>query len=349
LQTELIAALNRLLAQVTAASGAGATEVYEAVFSGNTTMLHLAVGENPAPLGKYPYTPTLRGNEYVAAEKIGLHLAPQAEVYLPPFMSAYVGADIAAGILATALAAQTGSTLFVDIGTNGEMVLAQNGTLIATSTAAGPAFEGMNIACGMRAASGAVERVELDAASGAVTIKTIAAAAPCGICGSGLLDAIGELARCGAIDKNGKFVVAAPWENSFADREGKKIFILAPDVYLTQKDVRQTQHAKGAVRTGIDLMLQANGLDPAQVDRVLIAGACGFHLRTESLVNLGLLPREFAHRVEFVGNTALSGAVAWLVNAACREKIAQQVTAVRVLELANDPTFEKTFIRALGF
>ena len=352
LHGELIAELNRLIAEAASEAKASVRHIYEAVFSGNTTMLHLATGTNPESLGKYPYTPALQCGASVRAADIGLAIAPDGQVYLPPIMSAYVGADITSGILAARLAALSGVTLFVDIGTNGEMVLAVNGQLTATSTAAGPAFEGMNIACGMRASRGAIEQVALSAKG--VEIKTIADAAPAGLCGSGLLDIVGELAAHGGVDKNGRFrtngaLPDRPWKECFGLLDGKPVFRIADPVYLSQKDVRQVQLAKAAIRAGIELMLRANQLTAAQVDRVLIAGSFGFHLRTASLIHLGLLPREFKDRVEFVGNTSKSGARAFLINRRLRDELRQLVQQVRVLELANDPAFEKTFVQALSF
>jgi len=352
LQGELIAELNRLIGEAAADAKISVHNIYEAVFSGNTTMLHLATGTNPASLGKYPYTPALQCGESVRAADIGLAIAPDGQVYLPPIMSAYVGADITSGILAAKLAELSGVTLFVDIGTNGEMVLAVNGQLTATSTAAGPAFEGMNIACGMRASRGAIELVSL--AGNDIELKTIANAAPVGLCGSGLLDIVGELAAHGGVDKKGRFQTNGalpdrPWKNQFGQLDGKLVFRIAGPVYLSQKDVRQVQLAKAAVRAGIELMLRANQLTAAQVDRVLIAGSFGFHLRTASLVHLGLLPREFKDRVEFVGNTSKTGARAFLLNRRLREELKQLARQVRVLELANDPAFEKTFVKALSF
>jgi uncharacterized 2Fe-2S/4Fe-4S cluster protein (DUF4445 family) len=352
LHGELAAELNRLLGIVAAEAHIAGTQVYEAVFSGNTTMLHLATRTDPASLGKYPYTPTLVCGKHVRASEIGFTIAPSGLVYLPPIMSAYVGADITSGILAAKLADQKGVTLFVDIGTNGEMVLSVNGELTATSTAAGPAFEGMNITCGMRASRGAIEFVSL--AGEDVEIKTIANTEPVGLCGSGLLDIVGELAAYGGVDKNGRFQTngALPnrlWKNRFSLLDGKPAFRIADSVYLLQKDVRQVQLAKAAVRAGIELMLRANDLTPAQVDRVLIAGSFGFHLRTVSLINLGLLPAEFADRVEFVGNTSKSGARAFLLNRRMREQMKKLVHEVRVLELANDPSFEKIFVRSISF
>src|SRR5271157_2281487 len=224
LHGELIAELNCLVGAAAAEADVPVRHIYEAVFSGNTTMLHLATATNPASLGKYPYTPALQGGQHVSAADIGLVMAPRGLVYLPPIMSAYVGADITSGILATKLAEQRGVTLFVDIGTNGEMVLAANGQLTATSTAAGPAFEGMNIACGMRASRGAIEQVSLSGND--VEIKTIANAEPVGLCGSGLLDVVGELAAHGGVDKNGRFETNGSlpdrqWKDRFGSLDGK--------------------------------------------------------------------------------------------------------------------------------
>jgi len=352
LHAQLIEEISRQTAHLAFKAGVALESIYEAVFSGNTTMLHLATRTDPASLGKYPYTLGLTGGQHVKARNIDLGISPQGLVYLPPIFSAYVGADITAGILSTRLAEQPGVVLLVDIGTNGEMVLSVDGRLTATSTAAGPAFEGMNIACGMRASRGAVELVALG--EHGIRVETIAGGDPVGICGSGLLDVVGELASKGGLDKNGRFQNNGashghPWRDQWESLDGKPIFRIAGPVYLTQRDVRQVQLAKGAIRTGIEMLLKAAGIEAAQVDRVLIAGSFGFHLRTASLLHLGLLPKEFGNRVEFVGNTSKSGAEAFLLNRDAREEMKQVVAQVEVLELANDPAFEKSFIQSLQF
>ncbi len=350
LRNDLMTEINRQIGEATAAAGVIPRHIYEAVFSGNTTMLHLATGTNPASLGKYPYTPSLSGGCHLPAEIVGLAISQHGLVYLPPIMSAYVGADITSGILATALAHEGGVVLFVDIGTNGEMVLAVNGTLVATSTAAGPAFEGMNIACGMRANRGAIERVSLTERR--IDVQTIGEGEPIGLCGSGLLDAVGELAATRGVDANGRFQFkdeSWPWSKQWDVLDGKPIFRIAGPVYLSQKDIRQVQLAKAAVRAGIELLLKSNDLQASQVDRVLIAGSFGFHLRTESLIHLGLLPPEFENRVHFVGNTSKSGGRAFLLDYHTRDEMMSVTQGVRVLELANDPAFEKTFLRSISF
>jgi uncharacterized 2Fe-2S/4Fe-4S cluster protein (DUF4445 family) len=352
LHGELIQEINRQIADLAAHAVVALESIYEVVFSGNTTMLHLATATNPASLGKYPYTLALAGGQHVGAREIELDISLYGLVYLPPIMSAYVGPDITSGILSTGLAEQQGIVLLVDIGTNGEIVLGVNGRLTATSTAAGPAFEGMNIACGMRASRGAIELVSLG--EDGIHVETIADAAPVGICGSGLLDVVGELAARGGLDKNGRFQNngtshTQPWRDQWGTVDGKPVFRIAGPVYLTQKDVRQVQLAKGAIRAGIEMLLKANNVDATQVDRVLIAGSFGFHLRTASLIHLGLLPKEFGDRVEFVGNTSKSGAQAFLLNRHSRDNMKRIVEQVEVLELANDPAFEKSFLQSLLF
>jgi uncharacterized 2Fe-2S/4Fe-4S cluster protein (DUF4445 family) len=352
LHGELMAEIDRLIGVLAAEARVPRRRIYEVVLAGNTTMLHLAANIDPEPLGRFPYTPNLTGGEHLPAASIGLSLSKLATAWLPPIISGFVGADITAGILATELGAARGVTLFVDIGTNGEMVLARDGQLQATSTAAGPAFEGMNIACGMRAARGAIERVCI--VDGAVTVQTIDDAPAGGLCGSGLLDAVAELAAHGLIESSGRFRkdrdhLPVGIRNAFAVRDGKPVFHLTAEVYLSQGDIRQVQLAKGAVRAGIDVLLKRNGLTPTQVDRALIAGSFGYHLSVRSLIDIGLFPPEFDGKVEYVGNTARTGAEVLLTNASARESLADQVGRIEAVELANDEDFTRIFVKAMSF
>ena len=332
--------------------------IYEVVFSGNTCMLYLAMGENPASLGKFPYSFTLSGGEQRPAR--GLCCLPVAEsalIYLPPIISAYVGPDITSGILATGLQNAQGTILLVDIGTNGEMVLACNGKLLATSTAAGPAFEGMNISCGMRACDGAIEAFGIDA-GGAIYLSTIGGSEAVGICGSGLMDIVAELVSSGVIGADGRLLapdspgsqaLGGTLQDRLVRRDGKPAFRISDRVHISQKDIRQVQLAKGAVRAGIELLLRESGCDSRSVERVLVAGSFGYHLRAESLLTIGLLPPQFAGKVEFVGNTSKSGGEAFLLNRCARREMAAAVAGIEVLELANCPDFDRTFVRCLRF
>jgi len=350
----LVEEINRLTGELARASDVATDSIYEMVFSGNTCMLHLATGNNPSSLGKFPYIPLISGGNHVSANRQGLNIANSGQIYLPPIIAGFVGADITSGILATRLHQRTGTTLLVDIGTNGEMVLARNGRLCATSTAAGPAFEGMNISCGMRAGRGAIEAFDV-AEDGTIAVKTIESAKAVGICGSGLLDIVGELVDHGVIAGNGRFVdpqksdLPVPLETRLIKHEGKAAFQVAENILLSQKDVRQVQLAKGAVRTGIEFLLKDAGIEAGEVDRILIAGSFGYHLQEKSLLNLGLLPKVFAGKIDFVGNTSKSGGQAFLLNLGVRDEMAALVKKIFVIELVGIPDFDKVFVRCLGF
>jgi uncharacterized 2Fe-2S/4Fe-4S cluster protein (DUF4445 family) len=317
--------------------------IYEVVFSGNTTMLHLATNTDPTPLGTYPYLSNIKGGESIPAA--GLGIANFALAYLPPIISSYVGADITSGIFITKLKEKKGKTLFIDIGTNGEIVLADNGRLAASSTAAGPAFEGMNITCGMRAAPGAVEQFTMEE-NGNFTYKTIGGGKATGICGSGLLDITGELVRTGIIDKSGRFAKNNPL---LKEHDGKQAFFITDDVFLTLQDIRQTQLAKGAIRAGITALLNTLGINAGDIDEALIAGSFGYHLSESSLLAIGLLPPELKGKIRFLGNTSQSGAAAFLLNADFRKIIPTLINGVEKIELANTPDFENLFVSSLGF
>jgi uncharacterized 2Fe-2S/4Fe-4S cluster protein (DUF4445 family) len=354
LQRDLIVELNRLIADLAESSGVKRTSIYEAVLSGNTCMLHLLAGVDPTPLGKHPFVPTVVGNVHLKAVDIGLEIAPEGLIYLPPVISAYVGADISSGILASDLAAVHGISLFIDIGTNGELALAANGRLIASATAAGPAFEGMNISCGMRAAIGAIERVNISS-NGGLDLGVIGSVEPSGICGSGLMDLVAELVEAGAIGRSGRLAVPQAWMRNqtlahrFIKIDGGSAFHLHEHVVLSQKDIRQVQLAKGAIRAGIELLLQQAGINAAGLDRVLIAGSFGFHLREQSLLSLGLLPLETAGKISFVGNTSRSGGEMLLLNKQLRERLCRIVEQVDVVDLAGNPSFERVFMEKMGF
>jgi uncharacterized 2Fe-2S/4Fe-4S cluster protein (DUF4445 family) len=345
-QRVLLEALSEMTQEMTRSAGISAENIYEAVYSGNTAMLHLACGVNPEPLGRYPYTPQIAGAEHIPAR--GLGISPFGIIYLPPIISGFVGPDITSGVLASRLYEQSESVLFIDIGTNGEMVLASHGELAATSTAAGPAFEGMNIACGMRASNGAIESFAIND-DGSTDIGVIGGGSDTvGICGSGLVDIAGELVRTGAVGKTGRLT---PKDNPhvFVQEDGKRAYRITDNVYFTQNDVRQVQLAKGAIRAGIEALIQRRGLTVSEVDRAEIAGSFGYHLNEKSLIEIGLLPREFAGKVSFVGNTAQSGGVAFLLNCDFREKMKEVVGRILSIELADDKEFEKLFVASLNF
>jgi len=224
--------------------------------------------------------------------------------------------------------------------------MADNGRLAAASTAAGPAFEGMNIVCGMRAAPGAVEQFAITDENGGFSFETIGGGKATGICGSGLLDITGELVRTGVIEKTGRFAKPNPL---LKEHNGKPAFFITDNVFLSLQDVRQVQLAKGAIRAGITALLNKLGFYADDIDETLIAGSFGYHLSESSLLNIGLLPPELRGKIKFMGNTSQSGATAFLLNSGFREAIPEIIDGVEKIELANTPGFEDIFVQALGF
>lgn len=311
------------------------------VIAANTTMVHLLAGIDPSSLAAAPYRPAFSGALHLDAAALGL--GADCPVYCLPAVAAFVGGDITAGLLACDAANWPGKTLFIDIGTNGEIVLAAGGRLFACSCAAGPALEGMNISCGMRAAAGAIESVRI--AAGQIAVETIGGAEPRGLCGSGLLSAIAALRGAGVIDRRGRLT-----EHPLVIRsEGKKQVPLAGSVYLSQGDIRQVQLSKGAILSGVLTLLEAAGIDIEQLERVLIAGQFGLHLTPDSIIGSGLLPRSCGGKITYVGNTAKSGAALCLLAAAERRNGERLAGAVDYLELSALDGYQQRFIDCLGF
>ncbi len=349
----VIQEINRLIREVAKKTRVANKHIYEIVFSGNTCMLHLAINKSPESLGKYPYRSQIQGEMFLKSVDYNLDIDEYGVVYIPPVISSFIGADITCGILACQLHHQKESLLFVDIGTNGEMVLAVGGRLFASSTAAGPAFEGMNIQHGMRAEKGAIDSFEIH--KHGLRMTTIGDAEAIGICGSGLLDIVAELVTHGIIDKNGKLKGAGSKEvprfikERLVTIDTKTVFQLSEKVWLSQRDIRQVQLAKGAIRSGIEFLLAKAKISTEDIQRVLIAGSFGYHLRVKSLIKLGLLPEVFLNKVQMVGNTSKSGGQAFLLNQSYRNEMKEIVKKVEVIELADFQDFNKVFIDCLGF
>jgi uncharacterized 2Fe-2S/4Fe-4S cluster protein (DUF4445 family) len=331
--------------------------IYEVAVAGNATMMHLFLGVAPSSLGKAPYTAAFTLCLTLPARELGLKIASFGEVYCMPSVSSFIGADIVAGIIATELLDKNERTLFIDIGTNGEIAFQSNGRIFACSCAAGPALEGMNISCGMRAAEGAIERVQIDRE---VEVQTIGGAPAAGLCGSGVIDAVAELLKAGVISSSGRFVKLKPgeirpWENRLQHDGGSPTFVLAsgngshPAVAITQKDIRQVQLAKGAIYSGILVLLRSLDIGFSQIERVYLAGAFGCHVRMDSLARIGLLAEELSNRTTLVGNSAKSGAMVCLLSQEKREEAMRIAKTVEYIELSCYPDFDRLFAGCLAF
>lgn len=342
--------LEKLLADLLEDEGSVAGDLTRIAIAGNTAMLHLLRGIDPSPLAAAPYEGATVAAARVAARDVGLVAFGDTPVDVLPGVSAFVGADAVADVLVTRLDAREAPALLVDLGTNGEIALAGPDGLLATSAAAGPAFEGGAIESGMRAESGAIEAVRLGED---IELRTIDDAPVRGLCGSGLIDLVAVLLEAGVISPDGRIsdTVPGPVGARVREHEDQRVFVVdeAAGVLLTQKDVRAVQLAKAAVRTGVDLLLAAAGLEPGDVVEVMVAGGFGYHVRPASVVALGLLPAEWEERISFVGNTALAGARAVLVSSEARKHAEDIARAVRVVDLATTPGFNSHFLEASAF
>lgn len=347
LRAAIVGQVEQLLQQALARASAAAHRLEDIVIVGNTAMLGLFLGRDLSPLAEAPYegAPVAAG-EWTAAE-LGMTAFANARVRALPGVSAFVGADIVAGLLATGIADRPGPTLLVDVGTNGEIVLVTGDAILATSAAAGPALEGAALSAGMRAEDGAIERVTL--AEGALTADVIGNGAPRGICGSGAIDLLRVLLDEGVIDATGAFAVDSP--SPLAPRmadQGVRAFMLDPHVWFTQLDVRQAQFAIAAVRTGIDTLLAEAGIAPADVAETVLAGGFGTRLDSESVIRVGLLPAPLAGDLTFAGNTALAGAKMALTAPGALDEASALAARIRTIDLAAQPDFQDRYLATLA-
>lgn len=345
--------LNDLIGKVCRAARSRPREILDVVLGGNTTMLQLAAAIDPAPLGKLPFTVGVKSGHAYPAEQFGLGVNSRARFYVPPVAHAFVGSDISAGLLCIDFFQQDAPLLFMDLGTNGEMALTANGRRMVTSTAAGPAFEGMGITHGMRAAAGAIETVWTNGRY--LTLRTIDGAPAKGICGSGIMDMMACLIRLGAVDMGGRLqnlktdgLPRGPLSERHTVVDGVEALRLSDAVCFTQKDIRQFQLAKSAIQTGAEMLLTAAGMEAGELEKIVVAGAFGYHLRQESLRAIGILPRGFEGKIEFAGNTSRTGCALLLTDVNSRLWLEEQMRQVVHLAIAEDPGFQDQFIKNLS-
>jgi len=350
LQERVVHALNEAAAEMCAGIGAEPTHIVDAVLVGNTAMHHLFLQLPVEQLARAPYMPAVQSALDVKARDLGLHLAPGTTLHLLPNVAGYVGADHVAMLLATEVAEAEGVVLAIDIGTNTEVCLANQGVLTSVSCASGPAFEGAHIQHGMRAADGAIEHLRL--VGDRIEVQTIGGAPPVGLCGSGILDALAQLYQAGIVDRGGRMGVHPRVRGKGRQRE----FVLVsvderdddrPDITFTQEDVRELQLAKGAMRAGINVLLETNGLVAGDIDRVIIAGAFGTYIDVTSAIAVGMLPALPLDRFRQVGNAAGMGAKLALISRSKRAEAQAIASRVGYVELAADPQFARTFAQAM--
>jgi len=363
LQRRVVRAINDLIAEAAEKADVFREDIYEIVMVGNTAMHHIFLGLPPQFLGQAPFAPTIQSSVRVASKELGLKIYPRGQVYTFPNIAGFVGGDAVSVALATGLTERKGNYLAVDIGTNGEILLAVNGHLLAASAAAGPAFEGARISQGMRGTTGAIERIQIK--DNRLVLEVIENVPPIGICGSGLIDAVAELRRVGLIDQTGRMVESTDENANLPDEISRRLidhshgkaFVLATEeeagigqpILITQKDVRELQLAKGAIAAAVNILLKEAGLSAQDLDEILLAGAFGNYLDRVSARRIGLIPPVPVEKIRFVGNAASGGAQMAVVSKEARRKAEKIAREARHIELSVRPDFQEEFMDAMFF
>ncbi len=346
--------INHLVEKTTATAGVSSSEIYYASFSGNTTMIHLFLNLEPRFIREEPYVPTLNQVPLVLTRDVGLNINPEARITCAPAVGSYVGGDITAGLLCTPILRDPDrNSLFIDVGTNGELVLGNKDWLLTCACSAGPAFEGGGIKCGMPASPGAIEGIKIHD-SGQLEYKVIDDAKPKGICGSGLVDLLAELFIHGYIDRNGKFDETVTKEIVLDTEEGKGFLVekaqksfWGKDLVITEKDIAHLIRSKGAVYSACAILLKNSGLDYDKIDSFYIAGGFGQRLSIENAVRIGLLPDVDRQKFHYLGNSSLLGAYLILLTEKNRDFINQVADKMTYLELNAEPSYMNEYTGAL--
>jgi uncharacterized 2Fe-2S/4Fe-4S cluster protein (DUF4445 family) len=346
--------VNHLVEQAARAAGVSASDIYYGSFAGNTTMTHLFLGLPPRHIREEPYVPTAREVPRVAARELGLSLNPQARIQFAPAVGSYVGGDITAGLLATPVLRDSDTvSLFIDAGTNGELVVGNRDWLVACACSAGPAFEGGGMKCGMPAGDGAIETLEIGP-GGQVHYQVIGGGRPRGLCGSGLVDLLAELLIRGLIDKSGKLNEAPLGPRLVRSDDGAAFLIeeaarcaWGRDLVITERDIANLVRTKGAVFSACSVLLKNVGLTFDQIGAFYIAGGFGQHLGIESAIRIGLLPDLPRDKFHYLGNTSLCGAYLILLSGRNEEMVGEIARKTTYVELNTEPGYMHEYTGAL--
>lgn len=312
--------------------------------AGNTIMTHIFWGINPEYIREEPYCPVLNHYPVWRASDAGLSVKPQIPVYSLPSVAGYVGGDIVAGVIASGMYLREDVCLFIDIGTNGEVVVGNKDWLVTASTSAGPCFEGSGISCGMRATKGAIEAFEYDKDSDSFKIKVIGAEEPIGICGSGMIDIVSELFLKGVIDQKGNLVKdSTKWIKVFDEAR----FIIDENCFITQSDIDNIIRAKAAIYAGVSTLLEEVGVSEKDISQVYIAGGFGEFLNIKKAISIGMLPNLEEKKFIFLGNTSLAGAILCLLSSNLRKKAEQIADQMTYIDLSRSKKFMDEYVSAL--
>jgi uncharacterized 2Fe-2S/4Fe-4S cluster protein (DUF4445 family) len=364
LQEALLTAIRRILARLIETSGVKPDRIYAAMMVGNPTIEHTLLGVDPTCLGHAPYLGVWTQSLAVKARELGIAISENANVHLLPMIRSHVGSDTVAAILASQVNQGAAWKLLIDLGTNSEVVLANRDRIVVTSTAAGPAFEGMSLHHGMRAAPGAIEAIYIGS-DGSFSINTIGGDRAKGICGTGLIDAAARLLQIGLVSPSGYFKSATEFgrgrwpdiQDRITEQNNHRGLILAraeetatgEPILVTANDIRQLQLVKGSIRAAITILCEHCGIEAMSLDEVLIAGAFGNYIRKSSALAIGLVPEIDPERIRFIGNAAGVGARLTLVDRRARERAELIRAYAEYVELAADPDYQGLFADAMRF
>lgn len=341
-----------MLVQMYRSANINPRRIYRMVLAGNTTMNHLLLGLWADPIRMEPFVPSFFQTSYIYVRDIGLKMNPQAELIVAPNIGSYVGGDITAGALVSMIWNRPELSLFIDLGTNGELVFGNNEFLMSCACSAGPAFEGGDISCGMRATDGAIEACTIDKDTLEPTLTVVGGEAPAGICGSGIIDIIAELFRTSAINGKGKFIRENP--RILHDEHGMGSYVIAwqkdtggvKDVVINEVDIDNFIRAKGAIFSATQTMLQSLGFDASVIERVYVAGGIGSGINMKNAVTIGMFPDIPLEHFHYIGNSSQAGAYAMLVSREAREKVFELGRSMTYLELSNEPGYMDEFVAA---
>jgi uncharacterized 2Fe-2S/4Fe-4S cluster protein (DUF4445 family) len=346
--------INPLIREMCASAGISRDFIYRMCVAGNTTMNHLFAGIYAEPIRMEPYIPEFFQTERLRAGDVGVAINPDAEIIMCPNIGSYVGGDITAGVLANTMWANPEMTLFVDLGTNGEIVFGNSDFLMSCACSAGPAFEGGDISCGMRAMDGAIESITIDEETLEPTYNVIGdpGEKPVGICGSGIIDIISELFRVGAINPKGKFIREG--KRIRHDEDGMGSYVIAfqeesgtiKDVELNEVDIDNFIRAKGAIFSGIRTLLASLDFDVDMIDKLVVAGGIGSGINMANAINIGMFPKIPLEKYEYIGNSSLSGAYTALFSTEAEEKVYELGRSMTYIELSTTPGYMDEFVAA---
>ena len=359
LHDTIIDCINDLAAKLCKKAAVEPNGICEMCVAGNTTMNHIFLRLPITQLGQAPYKAYSLDARDIPPGEMGLKINPAGNIHTVENIAGFVGSDTTAVALATDIESAEEMTLIVDIGTNGEIVFGTKDKLYAASCAAGPALEGARITCGSRACDGAIEAVVINEDD--IDLDVIGNVPARSICGSGLIDAVAVMLDLGVIDRTGRFAEPKSLGDKlspailarFFEQDGQPAFRLGPDtgqqVFLSQKDIRQMQLAKGAIRAGVKLLQQKIGIEDSDIKQILLAGAFGNYIRRQSALRIGLLPAVEAERIRFVGNAAAAGAQMILLSRRCRDQARELARKIEYVEIAHEPDFQMVFADSMLF